>query len=516
VDPGSTPDVVVVGAGSAGCVLAARLSEWPDRQVLLLEAGPDYPAVADLPADVADGFNVAESHDWGYASEPDVAGRSLGLLRGRLVGGCSALNATFAPRGFPADYDAWAALGNPGWSFDEVLPFFCLAETDLDFGDKPWHGEDGPLPIRRYSKEERSRFAQAALESMIAAGYPPVDDHNEPDALGAGPTPTNTRDRVRMSSALSHLAPARQRGNLTIRSDVPVDRVELRSGRAVGVRLAATDELVPAAMVVLAAGAYGSPAILLRSGIGPPDDLRALDIEPAAALTGVGQNLVDHPIASVDLPLAGPDADTSRYQILATWRSNQADARYPCDMHLFTSGPHDDGAGGTVGALVFSVVKPRARGALRLRSADPSAAPCIRLAHLEDPADFACMLEGLREARRVARTPPLADLVTGEEVGPAPGIPDDDTDALATALRAKVTTYHHPVGSCRMGPDPDSGAVVDSRGRVHGTDQLVIADASVIPEIPAANTNVPTIMVAERIAAWLGEPEDQGRAANSS
>jgi choline dehydrogenase len=495
-------DVVIVGGGSAGCVLAARLSRQASRRVLLLEAGPDYPTVADLPADVADSRTVAESHDWGYVTDPDTTGRSISLLRGRLMGGCSALNATFAPRGFPADYDAWAAGGNAGWSFDEVLPFFCMAETDLDFGDAPWHGRDGPVPIRRYQREERSPFAQAVLEVAVATGHAAVEDHNRPGALGAGPAPMNARDGIRMSTALTYLVSARDRPNLTIRSDVTVDRVEVRGGRAVGVRLAGSGETIEAATVVLAAGAYGSPAVLLRSGVGPPEDLRDVGIEPLVALRGVGQNLVDHPIASVDLPLAIEAGDGPKYQLLVTWRSRAADVAQRCDMHLFPSGPYAQaGSARSVGAVVFSVVKPRSCGELRLRSADPAAPPRIRLGHLDDPADLARMLEGLIEARRLARTAPLSQLVAGDELGPAPGIADDDRAALAASLRATVGTYHHPVGSCSMGPDPDSGAVVDGRGNVHGVEGLVVADASVMPEIPAANTNVPTIMVAERIAA---------------
>jgi len=185
-------------------------------------------------------------------------------------------------------------------------------------------------------------------------------------------------------------------------------------------------------------------------------------------------------------------------------------------MHLFPTGPFDADPGACVGALVFSVVNPASKKKLRLRSADPAAPPRIRLAHLDDHRDLTRMVEGLTEARRIARTPPLADIVAGEEAGPAPGVADDDTHALTAAVRASVSTYHHPVGTCRMGPDPDDGAVVDARGRVHGVDGLVVADASVMPDIPAANTNVPTIMVAERIAAWLDDPEAQGSTTNSS
>jgi choline dehydrogenase len=496
-------DVIVIGAGSAGCVLAARLSENSSCKLLLLEAGPDYPTLAELPADLADGRHVADSHDWGYVSEADAAGRSIALPRGRVVGGCSAVNATFAVRGFPGDYDAWTAAGNPGWSFEDVLPFFCKAEADLDFGDAQWHGATGPTPIRRYSPRERSAFSQAFLEAARAAGHAAIADHNQPGALGAGPAAVNALDGIRMSTTLTHLAQARGRANVTIRAGVVVDRIETHARRAVGVRLSG-GEVIECGTVVLAAGAYGSPAILLRSGVGPADDLRGSGIAPVVVLPGVGQNLIDHPLVGLRVPLPGEPGALPRHQVLVTWKSRSAGAEYACDMHLFSSGPHlDPGTGRCFGAVSFSVMKPSSRGELRLRSADALAPPRIRPAHLETASDRARMREGLLEARRVARTVPLAGLVVGDELSPAPGIDDQDGEALDAAIRAKVSTYHHPVGTCAMGPSSERGAVVDARGHVHGLDGVVVADASIMPDIPAGNTNLPAIMIAERIAAWL-------------
>ena len=291
-------DAIVIGAGSAGCVLAERLSQDRGRRVLLLEAGPDYPTRAELPVDLADARNVADSHDWGFTSELDAAGRAIALPRGRVVGGCSAVNAAFAVRGFPGDYDAWAAAGNPGWSFQELLPFFCDVEADLDFGDASWHGARGPMPVRRYPRAERNAFSQVFLEAARAAGHAAIDDHNRPGAVGAGPAAANAVDGTRMSTALTHLARARARPNLTLRAGAHVDRVELLGRDAVLVRLA-NGEAIECGKVVLAAGAYASPAILLRSGIGPADDLRALGIAPIAALSGVGRNLIDHPLVGL-------------------------------------------------------------------------------------------------------------------------------------------------------------------------------------------------------------------------
>jgi choline dehydrogenase len=497
-------DVVIVGAGSAGCVLAARLSEDPNRSVLLLEAGPDYPEVALLPPEIASARFPAFTHDWGYVSEPFRTGRGTNVNRARLVGGCSATNGTGAVRGWPGDYDEWAARGNPGWSFAEVLPFFRRLETDLDFATE-WHGQDGPVPIRRYAPEERAPLHQAVLDAGVAAGYAYVEDQNAPGAMGVGPLPVNVVDGVRQSGALTYLAAARSRPNLTIRSDVLVDRVLFAGNRAVGVQLASPRESVTAGRVILSAGAYGSPAILMRSGLGSADELRALGIPVRADMPGVGQNLQDHPL--LNLRYAAPPAAVWEhapiFQSVVTFKSSPAVEGFDLHIYPMSALPWDTAESPTDAActLFVSLVRPRSRGFVRLRSAEPDAPLCIDLGYFTDPADMPRMIEAVRAARRLARTAPLSEIAV-RELYPAPETPDDP-EALEAVVWERIETYHHPVATCSMGPARNPMAVVDARGNVHGMDGLAVVDASIMPTVPAANTNIPTIMVAERCAAWL-------------
>src|SRR6516225_8358881 len=415
-------DVVVVGGGSAGCVLAARLSEDPGCEVTLLEAGPDLADVVDLPLDVVDASGPSLAHDWGYVAEPDRLGRCIALPRARLIGGCSATNGCFALRGAPADYDGWAGMGNPGWSFDEVLPFFRRLEADADFGGE-WHGTQGPVPIGRHPPAELNPVQAAFIEAACAYGLAYVDDHNRPGAVGVGPMPRNARAGVRMSTALTYLPAARGRPNLTVRGGAMADRIEVRGGTATGVRLAG-GEVVTADRVVLAAGAYASPAILQRSGIGPAAQLRPLGIAVVADLPGVGNNLTDHPLVAVDLPARPFDAS------------------------------QDASPAGAVFGLVTGLVLPSSRGWVRIRSADPADPPRIDVAHLRHPDDMSRMIEATLIARAISRTAPLTGLIDGPELAPGPAIADGDISAIAASIASRVDTYHHPAGTCRMGPDP--------------------------------------------------------------
>jgi choline dehydrogenase len=481
-------DIAVIGAGAAGCVLAARLSEDPARRVVLLEAGPDYPTLEQLPEDLRDGWRSAGSHDWSYLDEATGAP----VARARVVGGCSATNGTIALRGTVRDFDGWAARGNPGWSYAEVLPAFRKLEDDHDFADR-WHGQGGPLPIRRYRTKELTSVNAAAYEAAVQAGFPEVADHNRPGTTGLGHAPVNAIGGVRMSAAMTYLAQARYRQNLVLLADALVDRVLIHEGRAVGVLLA-DGRIVRADRVVLAAGTYGSPAVLLRSGVGSADELRALGIDVRVDLPGVGANLQEHPGVSVIWPLAQTQPDGPRFQVVATWRSG-SDEEADHDMQHVPAGTPQ------LFWVSAAVMTPRSRGTVKLASADPAAAPRIRLNLLKDPLDLARMIEGVRSARRIGTHKPLAALASGAEQWAGAGVEDDAE--LANAVKAAVWTYHHAVGTCAMGPSPAAGAVVDANGAVHGMDALTVADASIMPVIPAANVHLTTLMIAERIAARL-------------
>ncbi|NMO90365.1 GMC family oxidoreductase [Actinomycetospora sp. TBRC 11914] len=491
-------DVVVVGAGTAGCVVAARLSAAARHHVTLVEAGPDHPTPAELPVDVVDASRPTVDHDWGFTAEGDDGRPGTALPRARLVGGCSATNAVFFLRGWPADYDAWAAAGNPGWSYHDVLPILRGIEADADFGG-PEHGGDGPVPVSRIAIEDLPPWPRDFHEAAVACGHRAVTDHNAPGTVGMGPLPRNVRGGTRMSTALTHLAPAR--GRLDVRADTTVDRIVHRGGQVRGVRLLEGDE-VAADVVVLCAGTYGTPSVLLRSGIGPRADLEELGLRCAVALPGVGANLVDHPLVALDLP-ATPGQTGPAFPVLLSLRSTAASAETPPDLHLFPAGPFDDpgSRSGATFAILTGLLAPRSRGRVRLRSTDPEDPPRIDPAHLREPEDLVRMLAGLREARRIASTPPLADRLPGPEIHPGPAV--DDDDALAGWLRRNVGSYHHPVGTCAMGRDPASGAVVDRHGAVHGLENLYVADASVMPTIPSANTNLTTVVIAERLAGHL-------------
>jgi choline dehydrogenase-like flavoprotein len=488
-------DVIVVGAGSAGSVVASRLTEDPSRRVVLIEAGPDFGSgVGTQPEEIADAEDSTETaFDWQHTGKPSGLHREIPLYAGKVVGGSSATNNVMALRGDPAVYDSWAAAGNEGWSFTDLLSSFCRLERDIDYGESAWHGDAGPVNIGRCTIGERDVVHDAFLEAAAAQGHPSVDDHNRPSAIGAGALPLNQVDGIRQSTALTYLKAARRRRNLRVRANSTVDRVIIDHGAVRGVRLLDGAE-IRADSVVLSCGAFGSPAILLRSGIGPADDLRAHSIPVLADRRGVGRNLHDHPLLRLNFSTDGGNARPVR-QTLLTARSGSGATP---DLQLFPSGPTqtDDGA---VFTMIVALLTPRSRGRLRLTTADPLAPLDIDPGHLTDPADLPRIIAGVELARELVTSPELARQI--EEAAPeTTPLTSAHGAELRTAIVDQLNTYHHPVGTCRMGTADDDMAVVDTAGNVHGVTGLTVVDASIFPSIPSANTNVPTLMAAEHLA----------------
>jgi choline dehydrogenase len=503
-------DVVVVGAGPAGCVLANRLTEEGGRSVCVLEAGPDYgPDPAGWPADLRDPTLVwYQSHPWGYQHAGRPPDRPLPLPRARVVGGSSTVNACYWLRGSAADYDSWAGLGNPGWSFAELLPYFRRAEADPLGG--PLHGSGGPVPVFRAGEGDLTVVDRAFLAAARALGLPDQPDFNGAPGQrpGVGPMPKNLAGGVRMNAAFTYLAAARPRPNLALVAEVLVDRVVVEDGRAVGVRTS-DGRVVGGREVVLCAGAYGSPAILLRSGIGPPAHLEALGIPVVAELPGVGEGLGDHPFL---LPgtlrswaIRPQHVPTARVLTQLAVKARSRQARDEIDLHLYEGQRFDEQRGRWVLYLAVSLMDARCRGRVRLTSPDPAATLDIDHRYFSEPADLEAMGEGVELALGLVATTPLAEVL---EPGSGFTLPAGGREGLRAWIRDQAGTTFHPCSTCRMGPADDPGAVVDHAGRVHGLAGLRVADAAIFPTSPRANLHCTVVAAAEKLADAIrrGDP----------
>jgi choline dehydrogenase len=516
----TTADYVIVGAGSAGCVLANRLSEDPSTRVLLIEAGgrDRHPNIA-IPAAFANQFHTRL--DWDYCTEPEphVDGRGLYIPRGKALGGSSSMNAMLYVRGRPLDYDLWERQGAPGWSWDDVLPYFLRSEDNAR-GSSEFHGAGGELRV----EDQRSPrpLDRRLLDASAAAGIPVIADYNGPEQDGASMFQITQRNGRRWSAADAFLRPALDRPNLELVTGATVTGLELDRGRALGVRYGRRwrgETLARAEReVILAAGAIGSPQILMLSGLGPPDDLRDVGIEVRHELPGVGANLQDHPFVTLLWEVSeGPTlygADKPKHfaewllrrsgpltssvaEVAAFVRTRPGLPAADIEFHMGAVYYEDHGAeefDGDAMTIAPVLLTPEARGRLWLRSADPKAKPRILTNSLSAANDVASLVAGMELAREIASQPPLRHVVT-RELKPGAGV--DDRDALEADLRRRLMLIYHPAGTCRMSDDGED-AVVDSQLRVHGIDGLRVVDASIFPVIPGGNTHAPTIMVAER------------------
>jgi choline dehydrogenase-like flavoprotein len=534
-------DVVVVGAGSAGCALAARLVD-AGRRVLVLEAGADHRAPEDFPAVLRDAATLGAATpghpaNWTYTGllAEDVR---YPVVRGRGVGGSSAINGTYFVRGTRADFDGWAADGNPLWSYDQVLPAFRRSEADAEFGDRPEHGAGGPIPVTRPVPDHPvvDAFAAACTE----LGFPAEPDKNADRPPGHGPIPVNVRDGVRVNTAMAYLSPRRGLPGLAVRGDSRVTRVVVEGGRAVGVQTSAG--VVRAAEVVLAAGAVGSPHLLLLSGIGPAAQLRAAGVPVLVDLPGVGARFSDHPDLYVTWQprrrLPTPRGMPPLATVLNTpaeWSPAHGDLEVMPWLKPFSAVLLDRSQGSRFGGPAEALRRPAAtlralrgaslhrlldqarrrddlylavalqqedsRGTLTLTSADPLVQPTLDYRYLSVESDRRRMREVVRLAAELLRTPAFAPLVAERT-----GLPDDvlaDDRELDRWTRRHLATAIHLAGTARMGPDGDPGAVVDQHLRVRGVEGLRVVDTSVMPRVTSRGPAATAVMIGERAAELM-------------
>jgi len=527
---GDTFDYIVVGAGTAGCVLASRLSEDRNTRVALIEAGPrDRHPLIHIPATVAAAI-ARPTLNWRFSTvpQPQLAGRSIPIPRGRVVGGSGSINGMVYFRGHPSDFDDWAAAGNPGWSYREVLPYFLRSENNDAYPDSVYHGRGGPMNVTHIKRP--NPMTPAFLEAMHALGFKPTSDFNGPTSEGYGPRQGTILNGRRVSTATAYLWPASHRSNLTILPNTRALEIRIESHRAVGVSVvgkAGKAQLTARREVILCAGAILSPHLLMLSGIGDHDELHAAGIGVKQHLPGVGANYHDHLAVAVLMEMKNSES----YGI--SWRAAPRDVANLLEYALFRTGPLASNvfeATGFVRTLpelsrpdvqvVFQAARrnrntfpfplghgfaisvvgiyPKSRGRVRLASSDPLAAPLVDPQLLSDPDDLATMLRGLKIGRQVTRAAPFARY-RAIEVQPGPEVQDDAS--LVGYIRKAAVTVHHPCGSCRMGADDN--AVVDEKLCVRGLQALRVADASVFPSVVGGNTNAAVVMIAEKVADMI-------------
>ncbi len=487
-------DLLVIGGGSAGCVIAARTSEDPARRVLLVEAGSDPQPV---PAVITDPRRQGE-----VIREPSLVrrypvkrsdGSTFSLISGRVMGGGSAVNNLSILRPIRRDFDDWQEFGGPAWSYDALLPLMRSIEDDPDFGDEPNHGRGGPIRLRRpwWPDDVSDPPVQALVDAITDLGLPRCDDPNVPEPLGLCASPYNLVDGQRQTVAAAYLDPARHRANLTILSDTMATRLLLDGTRVRGVELLTPDGplTVEAERVVLSAGAYQSPHLLLLSGIGPAEVIESVGLEVAHRLDGVGENFQDHAVVNLTFEGTAQLHDDHRIAKIRLIAKSDPDLPYG-DLHVMYRPPIAVPGGPPRLLVSVRLLDHRSRGRIWLASRDPQALPAVDPAILRHPDDTKAMLGGMRLAAAIAAHPRFAAFC-GPLISPAS--PADWEEHV----RSTYITYNHAVGTCRIGAAVDPLAVVDPQLRVHGLDNLWVADASVLPLIPHAPTNLAAILVGE-------------------
>ncbi len=505
-------DVVVIGAGTSGATLAGALAASSNLSVCLLEAGPDYGALdaGRWPDDLADVRRRSLSHDWGYM-KTTPKGPVL-ESRARVVGGCSTHNQAAAIWGLPGDYDSWAEMGNAGWGYADLAPLIDSVEC-ADAGSRgPYRGGHGPVLTRPFRDEELASWQHTFMRAAEGLGYARLADLSAPEpGEGVMPFHANIKERIRWNSAFAFLDPARDRPNLTIRTGLTADRFELQADRATALvcRDRTGEVRIEARAYVLAAGVFGSPAVLLRSGVGPAGELRKHGIAVRCELAGVGSNLHDHPGVGVryepsEIGRRAFDADVAAdrlypSQVVLRARSSMCDG--PFDIHVLPSQSPLPGGGWTFELIAWHM-RSYSRGTVRLTGADPNLPPYIDFNFYRGrgEADLPVLVDSVEIIRRVAAAEPLRSAIAAEV---DPGLAVQKADDIVEHARNAPRTYSHCVGTCRMGPAGNPRAVVDPTGRVHGLDNLYVADASIIPDIPRANTNLTCFLIGYKAAQTL-------------
>jgi choline dehydrogenase len=503
-------DYVIVGGGAAGCVLAARLSENEDCQVVLLEAGPDFGDLESMPPElmVPQGNSVRDDRFlWPYEGKltADQEERKP-VYRGRVIGGSGTINGCIYLRGEPEDYDLW---GSGLWTWDAVLPYFNAVESDVDFGDAPYHGSSGPMPIRRQPPEDWLPFGKAFREAALAAGHAEQADLNAPGALGVGPMPRNVDESyLRMSPAFTYLLPARGRKNLRVLGNTLATKIAFDGARATGIEALQDGQpiRIDAGEVIVSSGAIASPQLLLLSGVGPADDLERLGITVVERLDGVGENLSDHAVCGLTLaakpefehPPGSPSVQVTLLLSAGSGRDLQIgshagrEPRGPGDPQLYR--------------FTCSLGSPLSRGRVSLTSTDPSLPASIEYNYMTDSYDYERMRFGLRTCAELAGHSAFTEITETNSLSIGSDVLTDDVK-LDRHITASLGTAFHGMGTCRIGKGTDQLAVVDDHCRVHGLEGLRVVDASIAPAVTRGNAHATVLMIAEHAAALMKEAD---------